>query len=193
MTEVLLFHHAQGQTAGFAAFADELRSAGHVVHTPDLYEGKTFSDLADGVDYAERVGFDTIVERGARASEGLRPGIVYAGFSLGTLPAQMLAQTREGARGAVLLHGCTPTAEFGAPWPEGVPAQIHAMEGDEWFELDVARELVNEIVHAKLFLYPGDGHLFADSSLGEFDAEAAAMLSKRVLAFLEELDDRNVP
>jgi dienelactone hydrolase len=185
MTEVLLFHHAHGQTAGFLAFADELRTAGRIVHTPDLYEGKTFSELADGVNYAEQVGFDTIVQRGVEASEGLRPDIVYAGFSLGTLSAQMLTQTREGARGALLLHGCAPTSEFGAPWPDSVPLQIHSMEADEWFELDVARELVNEIPRAELFLYPGEGHLFADTSLSEYDEEAAALLNERIRAFLD--------
>jgi dienelactone hydrolase len=184
MTEVVLFHHAQGQTPGFQKFADDLRAAGHVVHAPDLYEGKTFADLTDGVDYAEQVGFDAIVERGARAAEGLPLDVVYAGFSLGTLPAQMLTQTRRGARGALLLHGCMPTAEFATRWPEHVPVQIHSMDGDAWFELDVARELVNEIDDAELFLYPGDRHLFADSSLGEFDAEAAALLTERVRTFL---------
>jgi dienelactone hydrolase len=193
MTEVLLFHHAQGQTAGFLAFAEELRGAGHVVHVPDLYDGRTFAALDDGVRYAERTGFDAIVQRGAAAADSLRSEIVYAGFSLGTLPAQMLTQTRPGAQGALLLHGCTPTSEFERPWPEDVPLQIHSMEADEWFELDVARDLVNEIAHAELFLYPGAAHLFADSSLEEFDAQAAALLSQRVLAFLERVGNRAVP
>ena len=99
----------------------------------------------------------------------------------------MLAQTRPGARGALLLHACVPPSEFGAPWPDGVPVQIHAMEADEWFQEDAAaaRELVEAVENAELFLYPGDGHLFADSSLGDFDAEAAALLEERVLAFLK--------
>jgi dienelactone hydrolase len=185
MTEILLFHHAHGQTPGFFAFADELRTAGHAVHTPDLYEGKAFSELADGVNHAGQVGFDTIVQRGVNASEGLRPDLVYAGFSLGTLPAQMLTQTRDGALGALLLHGCAPTSEFGASWPESVPLQIHSMEADEWFELDVARELVDEVPRAELFLYPGGGHLFADASLSEFDEEAATLLNERIRGFLD--------
>jgi len=187
MAEILLFHHAQGQTEGFLAFADELRAAGHVVHAPDLYDGKTFAKLAAGVTYAEQVGFDVIIRRGAAAAEGLRAEMVYAGFSLGALPAQMLTQTRPGARGALLLHACVPTSEFETPWPDGVPLQIHAMDADEWFEQDVAsaQELVDEIENAELFLYPGDGHLFADSSLGDFDQEAAALFKERTLAFLE--------
>src|SRR4051812_45456634 len=129
MAEVLLFHHAQGLTPGCLAFADFFRAAGHVVHTPDLYDGNTFSTLADGLAYAEQVGFGTILERGQRFAEDLPIGIVYAGFSLGVLPAQKLAQTRPGARGALLFHSCVPAAEFG-PWPAGVPVQIHIMDAD---------------------------------------------------------------
>lgn len=187
MAEILLFHHAQGQTDGFLAFADELRAAGHVVHTPDVYDGKTFDDLDEGVGYARQVGFDVIFQRGVDAAEGLPAELVYAGFSLGAMPAQMLAQTRPGARGALLLHSAAPTSEFGTAWPDGVPVQIHAMEDDEWFKEDAAaaKALVEEAESAELFLYPGDGHLFADSSLGDFDEEAAVLLKKRALAFLE--------
>src|SRR6266536_3040963 len=169
MTEILLFHHAQGQTRGFLAFADELRAAGHVVHAPDLYDGKTFTDLNEGVGYAKEVGFGTIGERGRLAAEGLPNELVYGGFSLGVMPAQMLAQTRPGAKGAVLLYSCAPPEEFGGPWPEGVPVQIHMMESDEWVleggDLEAARQLAERVEGATLFLYPGDRHLFADSSL----------------------------
>jgi dienelactone hydrolase len=189
MAEILLFHHAQGQTEGFLAFADQLRAAGHVVNAPDLYDGKTFAKLDDGVAYAKEVGFDVILQRGAAAAEGLPAEIVYAGFSLGVMPAQMLTQTRPGARGALLLNACLPTSEFDSPWPDGVPVQIHAMDADEWFAEDMAaaQELVDEVENAELFLYPGDGHLFADSSLSDFDEEAAALLKERTLMFLERV------
>ena len=185
MPEVLLFHHAQGQTAGFHAFADELRAAGHVVHAPDLYDGNTFAELDDGIAYAKQVGFGELLERGVAAADGLPAEIVYAGFSLGVMPAQKLAQTRPGARGALLFHACFPPSEFGT-WPDGVPAQIHAMEGDEWFDEDAAaaRQLVDQVEGVELYLYPGDGHLFADSSLGAYDEGAAGLLRERVLAFL---------
>jgi dienelactone hydrolase len=187
MAEVLLFHHAQGQTEGFLAFADQLRAAGHVVHAPDLYDAKTFTTLDDGVGYAKEVGFGVILERGVAAAEGLPAELVYAGFSLGVMPAQMLAQTRPGARGALLLNGCLPTSEFDSPWPDGVPVQIHGMDADEWFQEDLAaaQELVDEADNAELFLYPGDSHLFADSSLADYDEDAAALLKERVLAFLK--------
>ena len=119
MAEILLFHHAQGQTPGFLAFADDLRAAGHVVHTPDLYDGNTYTDLEEGVGYAKRVGFDTILERGRLSAEGLPDGLVYAGFSLGVMPAQLLAQTRPGAKGALLFSAAIPPSEFGGPWPPG--------------------------------------------------------------------------
>ena len=120
MATILLFHHAQGQTAGFHAFADELRAAGHTVHTPDLYEGRTFESLDDGVKHAQEVGFGTLLERGEAAADGLPAELVYAGFSLGVLPAQKLAQTRPGAKGALLFSAAFPASEFGGSWPQGV-------------------------------------------------------------------------
>jgi len=187
VAEVLLFHHAQGLTAGCEAFADRLRAAGHVVHLPDLYEGRTFSGLADGVAHAEEeIGFETIIERGRQAADELPGELVYAGMSLGVLPAQSLAQTRPGARGALLLHGCVPPSALGSPWPPGLPAQIHLMEGDEVGaeDLDAARALAGEVPGAELFLYAGDAHLFTDRSLPAYDAAAAALVEERVLRFL---------
>ncbi|WP_219461711.1 dienelactone hydrolase family protein [Nonomuraea rhizosphaerae] len=188
MAEVLLFHHAQGLTPGVRAFAGELERAGHTVHVPDLYEGHVFDDLEAGLAYAQEAGFGTIVERGRAAAEGLPAGLVHAGFSLGVLPAQSLAQTRPGAKGALLFHSCVPTSEFGGPWPEGVPVQVHAMDADPFFvddgDAEAARALVQEAAEAELFLYPGDGHLFADSSLPGYDEKATALLMERVLAFL---------
>jgi dienelactone hydrolase len=188
MADVLLFHHAQGQTAGFGAFADELRAAGHTVHAPDLYDGRTFATLDEGVAYAGQVGFAEFIERGVQAANDLPSGLVYAGFSLGVLPAQKLAQTRAGARGALLFYSCVPTSEFGTSWPADVPVQVHGMDADSFFadegDLDAARALVESAEHAELFLYPGDQHLFADSSLPSYDADAAALLTRRVLDFL---------
>jgi dienelactone hydrolase len=188
MAEVLLFHHAQGQTPGFLAFADELRRAGHTVHAPDLYDGRTFTSLDDGVAHAEKIGFGDLIERGVRVADELPNELVYAGFSLGAMPAQKLAQTRPGARGALLFHSCVPTSQFGSSWPADVPAQVHGMDADPIFtdegDLDAAQALVASTQCAQLFLYPGDQHLFADTSLPSYDAAAAALLSRRVLDFL---------
>ncbi len=190
MAEVLLFHHAQGQTPGFLAFADELRGSGHTLHTPDLYDGKTFATIDEGVGYAKQVGFDTILERGRLAAESLPNELVYAGFSLGVMPAQMLAQKRPGAKGALLFSAAFPASEFGS-WPQGLPLQIHMMEDDEWVvgeDLEAARELDDTVESAELFLYPGDRHLFADNSLPDYDEKAAAQLRERVLAFLKAVE-----
>lgn len=188
MAEVLLFHHALGQTRGFLAFAAELRQAGHTVHTPDLYGGRIFNTLAEGMAYANELGFTQILEHGVSIANSLRDDLVYAGFSLGVLPAQKLAQTRPGARGALLFHSCVPVSAFGA-WPADVPAQIHAMDADPIFvgegDLEAARALVDSTDQAELFLYPGAEHYFADSSLSSYDAGATALLTRRVLAFLQ--------
>ena len=194
MAEVLLFHHAQGQTEGFGAFADQLRAAGHTVHTPDLFDGRTFSSVEAGVAYAAEIGFDSLVEDGVNSAETLPAELVYAGFSLGVLPAQKLAQTRPGARGALLFESCVPTSEFGAAWPDGVPVQIHGMEADPFFagegDIAAARALVEQAAasaRAELFIYPGRQHLFADASLATYDAAAAELLTERVLDFLDHL------
>lgn len=200
MAEVVLFHHVLGLTPGVAAFAAELGRHGHVVHTPDLFDGRTFPDIDAGIAFLDEVGFDTIVERGVAAVDGLPAAVVYAGFSLGVVPAQRLAQCRPGARGALLFEACVPFTEFADRWPERVPVQIHGMDGDPFFagegDLDAARALVDHAAAtttAELFTYPGDRHLFADSSLDSYDLAAAALLTARVLAFLDGVDQRASP
>jgi len=189
MAEIVLYHHAQGLTEGVQAFAEELRQAGHTVHAPDSYEGHTFGTLDEGLDYARQTGFGVIRDRGIAAAEGLGDALVYAGFSLGGMPAQQLAQTRPGAKGALLFHSCVPVSEFGDAWPAGVPVQVHGMDEDPFFteedgDLAAAHALTAATDQAELFLYPGKEHLFADSSLPSYDAEASALLTRRVLEFL---------
>jgi dienelactone hydrolase len=192
MAEVLLFHHALGLTRGVVAFADELRDAGHTVHTPDLYDGRTFGTLEEGMANAKAIGFDTILDRGVDAAEALPAELVYAGMSLGQMAAQKLAQTRPGAQGALFFYSCIPiTGEWAfGPWPDGVPVQIHGMDADPIFvgegDVDAAREIVETVEDAELFLYPGDQHYFADSSLPSYDAEATALLLERVKKFLAD-------
>lgn len=190
MTEILLFHHAQGLTSGIGAFADELRAPGHVVHTPDLFDGRIFESIDEGLAYIGHVGFGELGERGVQAADGLSNDLVYAGFSFGVLPAQKLAQTRPGARGALLFHSCLPVSgewAFG-PWPDTLPVQIHGMDNDPIFvgegDIDAAREIVATAKDAELFLYPGDQHYFADNSLPSYNPNATALLTRRVLEFL---------
>ena len=188
MTEVVLFHHALGLTPGILGFADDLRRDGHTVHTPDLFDGRTFDTIDAGMAYTEQAGgFDEMFARGARAVDALPAEVVYIGFSLGVLNAQKLAQTRPGARGAVLAYACVPASFFG-PWPAEVPVRIHAMDADPIFndegDAEAARALVKEAPDAELYLYRGDQHYFADSSLPSYDPEATALLTTRVLQFL---------
>ncbi len=191
MAEVLLFHHVQGLTAGVHAFAGDLREAGHMVHVPDLFDGRTFDSIEVGMTHAKELG-DAIDERADAIAAGLPETLVYAGFSMGGGIAQRLTQTRPGARGALLYETCYPISgewAFG-PWPDGVPVQIHGMDADPIFvdegDIDAARALVESAEHAELFLYPGDQHYFADSSLPSYDESAATLLTQRVLAFLEQ-------
>ena len=188
MAEIVLFHHSQGLTPGVRAFADDLAAAGHVVHVPDLFEGRTFEDVGSGVAHAQAIGFDTVLARGVAAAEGLPAELVYAGFSMGVMPAQKLAQTRPGAVGALFLDACLPVEEFGT-WPEGLPVQVHGGLDDEWFaeDLESARALAGTVPTAELFLYSGTAHLFADSSLPGHDARAAGLVLQRALPFLAAL------
>jgi dienelactone hydrolase len=190
MAEVLLFHHAQGLTPGIIAFADELRAAGHVVHTPDLFDGRTFGSIDEGMAFIKSQGFDAMRERGVRFADDLPAELVYGGFSFGETIAQELAQKRPGARGALLFYSCLPISGEWAvgPWPDGVPVQIHGADHDPYFvdegDIEAAREIVEKVPDAELFLYPSDQHYFADSSLPSYDAEASALMTKRVLALL---------
>lgn len=190
MPTVLLFHHVQGLTPGITAFADALRAAGHTVHVPNLLDGKLFGSIAEGVAYVRSIGFDAVIARGKVAAEGVTGPVVVIGMSLGVLPAQAIAQTRGDVLGAVLLHGAVEASEFGA-WPRHVPVEIHGMDNDPEFvgsgDIGAAMELVDLSERGYLFLYPGSGHLFTDSSLADYDAEHAAKVMERVLDFLGEV------
>jgi dienelactone hydrolase len=195
MAEVVLFHHVQGLTDGVCAFAEELRAGGHSVHTPDLFDGKRPATIDEGVAFAQSLGDEVISERADRAVADLPAGLVYAGFSLGAGTAQRFAQTRPGARGALLYESCLPTSGEWAigPWPAGLPVQIHGMDRDPFFALegdvDAARELVETLGPelAELFVYPGDRHLFTDSSLPSYDADAAALVVQRSRELLDRV------
>ena len=187
MSEVVLFHHIQGLTDGVRAFAEELRQGGHAVHTPDVFDGRTFATIEEGMAFARETGFGALGERGVALGESFPPDAVYAGISFGVMAAQQLAQSRAGAGGALFLSACLPFSEFGESWPDGVPVQVHGKEGDEFFDedLEAARALVASAEDAELFLYPGAEHLFMDSSLPAYDAAATSLLVDRVLSFLE--------
>jgi dienelactone hydrolase len=191
MAHVLLFHHSQGQTPGFHAFADEIRAAGHRVDTPDLFDGRTFDSIDAGMAHVRAVGFDDLVDRGVAAAGDLPTDLVYAGVSFGVMVAQKLTQTRPGARGALLFGSAAPPDYFGTPWPVEVPVQLHAKDADPFFvgegDIEYARAMVAASTRGELFLYPGDQHLFIDSSVAAYDARATALVHERVRAFLADL------
>jgi dienelactone hydrolase len=182
MPEVVVFHHALGLTDPIRGFAEALRDAGHTVHIPDLFDGRTFDAIEDGMAHAEQIGFPLAVVERARAEVASLPNdLVYVGFSLGVLSAQSLAQTRPGASGAVLCYSALPLGEWGdnwpPTWPNGVRLQMHIVDGDEDF--DFAQRLATTVPAAELFVYAGTDHYFA-----EHDEQAATLLMQRVLAFL---------
>jgi dienelactone hydrolase len=195
MAEVVLFHHLQGLTDGVRAFAAELEQGGHTVHTPDLFDGQRPASIEDGNALVQGIGDDELERRAEAAVAGLPAGLVYGGFSFGGATAQAFAQTRPGARGALLYEACVSlTADWSfGPWPDGLPVQIHGMEADPFFaaegDLAAAEELVAiagpEL--AELFTYRGDKHLFTDSSLPSYDPVAAALVIRRSLEFLDKL------
>ena len=189
MSNVVLYHHVQGLTEGVRSFADKFRQAGHTVHVPDLFDGRRFDTIEEGMAFARDAGFGTLAERGVAAAHGIDADVVYAGFSFGVMVAQQLAQTRAGARGALLMSGCLPISEFGDAWPDGVPVQVHGKEADPFFaeDLEAAQTLVDSTDQAELFVYQGAEHLFADSSLPSYDPAAAGLLTERALAFLDRV------
>ncbi|MEL6893466.1 MAG: dienelactone hydrolase family protein [Actinomycetota bacterium] len=196
MAQIVLFHHVMGPTAGIDEVARRLEAAGHRVHTPDLFDGERFESIDDGVAHLESIGFPSLLERANAAVAGLPPSLVYAGVSMGVIAAQYLAQTRAHAAGAVLIESCLPASEFGVGWPAGVPVQIHGMSDDRFFagegDIDNARDIVaaSPAGAAELFEYPGDRHLFVDSSLPAHDPDATRLVVERVLGFLASIDGR---
>lgn len=192
MAEILVLHHVLGRTKGMETFAEQLESEGHIVHLPDLFDGKVFATLEEGMAYVEKVGFENVVADSVQIAETLSTELVYIGFSLGVAAAQKLSQTRQKAKGALFFHACLPSAAFELPWPDGLPAQIHAMNQDPYFtedgDIDSARELVHTEKEVELFLYEGREHLFTDISLSSYDKASTTLAMTRALAFLEKID-----
>ncbi len=198
MAEVVLFHSALGLRPGVMAAADRLRAAGHTVHTPDYYDGEVFDDLDEGLRKRDEVGYEEIVRRAREAVAELPEGLVFAGFSLGVVPAELLAAGRPGARGAVFMHSAVPVEEFSGfgveRWPEGMPAQVHYAEADPWVEAEEVAALDEAVRRAgatfEEYSYPGSAHLFTDPDLPEYDLASSEELWGRVLAFLNRIDAR---
>ena len=195
MSEVVLFHSVLGRRHGVDDAAARLRAAGHDVHTPDLFLGRVFDDYPAAFEHLASIGGPIgVLDRVRAATAAVPPGVVYAGFSLGCVPAQLLAATEPGAKGALLLHGGMPLEPLGlAAWPAQVPVQAHNGLDDpfrEQAELDGFERAARASGAAvEMYDYPVRGHLFSDASLAdEYDAAAAALMFERVLDFLRRAD-----
>jgi dienelactone hydrolase len=187
VADVVLFHHAQGRTSGVQAFADHLRRAGHLVIVPDFYEGKTFATIEQGVLHAESVGFERLVEHAIECVQPLPSPVVVAGFSLGTLPAQRLAQTHRGVIAAILYHGALPPETFETGWPAGVVLQVHVAEDDPWVDQGEVESLI-DASGGQLLIYPGSGHLVTEPGHPDYHPGIAEEIAAQTLAFLEAVD-----
>ncbi len=187
MAEIVLFHHVGGLTPGVVGFAERLRDAGHVVHTPDLFRGRTFAELEDGIAYVDSVGEETFAARAAEVVAPMGHDLVYGGMSMGAARAGEQVLGRPGARAAFFLYGTITPSWWGGIWPAGVPSQAHVTEGDSFRELDAEAEYVAEVPGGELFIYPGSGHLFAEPGHRDYDEEVASVATDRVLAFLGKL------
>jgi dienelactone hydrolase len=198
MAEIVLFHSALGLRSGVTAAADRLREAGHTVHAPDYYDGEVFDDLDDGLRKRDELGYAEITQRAREAVADLPAGLVFAGFSLGAVPAELLAAARPGARGALLMHAAIPVEELGGfgveRWPAGVPVQVHYAAEDPWVEAEEVAALGGAVKEAgaafEEYAYPGSGHLFADPDLPEYDRASSEAMWRRALAFLDRVDAR---
>ena len=189
--EIVLFHSALGLRPAVLEFAETLREAGHTVHTPDLFDGETFEDLEAGKTKRDSIGIEALIGTAQAAVESHPAGIVYAGASMGVGAAEILAATRPGARGAVLMHGAFAPADFGIPaWP-GVPTEVHYATGDPEIELSSVQALADAVAasgaHIAVHPYERGGHLFEDAGSDGFEPTSAKLLRQRVLRFLETL------
>lgn len=193
MATIVLFHHVQGLTPGVQAMAGELRATGHTVHTLDLFAGKLPKDLESGIRLANKLSEDKIQERVDKLFSKLPEELVYIGTSWGAALAQQCAQQRPGTVAAVLLESFVDLDadwSFG-PWPENVPVQIHGMDEDPFFAMEGDLESAQNFAEgegkdvAQLFTYPGNQHLFTDSSLPSHDPAARALVMERIIKFLE--------
>ncbi|HKT46579.1 MAG TPA: dienelactone hydrolase family protein [Candidatus Acidoferrales bacterium] len=190
MHQIVVYHSAYGLRPAILDFASQLRAAGHLVHTPDLYDGEVFSDRNDAIRKIQQLGFDNLLDRAAAAVEHLPQDLVYAGFSNGGACAELLAATRPRAKGAILIHAPLLVRDLGwTAWPPNVPVQVHFAAKDPLKNqalIDAFAAKVHKSGSAfEQFDYDAPGHLFADPAFPAYSAEAAERMTTRVLKFLE--------
>lgn len=185
MSDILLFHHVMGVTDGVQAFAEQLRALGRSVDVPSLIDGRTFNSIEEGFAHIQEIGFDAIGERAAAAAARHDGPLVVGGLSLGVMSAQTVLQTRPEVTAAFLLHAFVDPTQIDGSWPSGTPVQVHGMEADPFFiedgDLAAAIDVQKNLDPAlEVYLYPGRGHLFTDSTTPDHDAEATALVIERI-------------
>ncbi|WP_190134309.1 dienelactone hydrolase family protein [Streptomyces longispororuber] len=187
---IVLFHSTYGLRPAVRAAADRLRAAGHQVWTPDLFDGRTFGTVEEGMAHQEVVGRDELLKRAVLAAAPYSErGLVYAGFSLGASVAQTLALGDDKARGLLLLHGTSDIAENAAT--DDLPVQLHVaepdpFETDDWLSAWYLR-MGRVGADVEIYRYAGAGHLYTDPDLDDYDAEAAETTWRTALGFLDTL------
>ncbi|MEW2156725.1 dienelactone hydrolase family protein [Streptomyces sp. NPDC007189] len=187
---IMLFHSAYGLRPAVRDAADRLRRAGHEVWTPDLFEGRTFDTVEEGMEFNESVGKEELLKRAVLAAAPYSDrGLVYAGFSLGASVAQTLALGDDKARGLLLLHGTSDIAPNAST--DGLPVQLHVAEPDPFETDDWLTAWYLQMGRAgadvEVYRYPAAGHLYTDPGLPDYDREAAEATWRVALGFLDAL------
>ena len=188
MTDIALFHSSLGVRPGIIDAAERLHADGHRVLLVDQYEGQVFDDYGEAHRFVDQVGFPELMRRALIGVQDLPDGFVAMGFSNGGGMAEYVA-TQRPCRGVLMISGALPVRMLGADaWPRAVPAQIHYNRRDPHHQQDWLEALLTEIstagATAAIFEYPGEGHLFTDSSRSdEYDEQATTLLWDRALRF----------
>ncbi|MFF0046084.1 dienelactone hydrolase family protein [Streptomyces sp. NBC_01620] len=187
---IMLFHSTYGLRPAVHAAAARLRAAGHEVYVPDLFDGRTFETVEEGMAFKDEVGKDELLRRAVLAAAPYSErGLVYAGFSFGASTAQTLALGDEQARGLLLLHGTSDIAENASV--DELPVQLHVADPDPFETHDWLNSWYLQMqrtgADVEVYRYPGAGHLFTDPDLPDYDAAAAELTWKVTLGFLATL------
>ncbi|MEU0626970.1 dienelactone hydrolase family protein [Streptomyces sp. NPDC005989] len=190
LMNIMLFHSTYGLRPAVHAAAGRLRAAGHEVQVPDLFEGRTFETVEEGLAFKEEVGKDELLRRAVLAAAPYSDrGLVYAGFSFGASTAQTLALGDEKARGLLMFHGTSDIAENASV--DELPVQLHVADPDPFETHDWLNSWYLQMrrtgADVEVYRYPGAGHLFTDAELPDFDQASAELAWKVSLGFLATL------
>ncbi|MFD3944573.1 dienelactone hydrolase family protein [Streptomyces sp. NPDC058579] len=190
--DIMLFHSTYGLRPAVEAAAERLRAAGHQVHVPDLFGGRTADTVEEGMALQKEIGKEELLKRAILAAAPYSErALVYAGFSFGASVAQTLALGDDKARGLLMLHGTSDIAENASA--DDLPVQLHLADPDPFESHDWLTSWYLQMGRAgadvEVYRYPGAGHLFTDPDLPDWDEAAAEQTWTIALAFLESLQE----